>query len=72
METLIITKEGNVFKTVPNMTPKKLTNGNWTEIQEGVKLTGCPLCRIPFYGDATRANPVLDMLRTTFNLVETA
>lgn len=70
METLIINQDGHVFKSKPRTKQRKLPNGNWEAYVDGIEIYGCPLCRITFFKDTGRDNPVLTMLRSSFNLVE--
>jgi len=66
---MYLTKEGFLYRAVPNMLPKKDERGNRYEVQDGFKPDGIPLMKVILF-DSPRANPALDALRATGQLVE--
>lgn len=66
---LILTKEGFIYKSVPNMTKIRDDKGNWHESQDGIRPDGIPLMKVVMFNDG-RVNPVLDALMSTGLLIE--
>ncbi len=61
---MILTKEGFIYKSAPNLVSRKDDKGNWYEIQEGYKPDGIPLMKVIMFSDG-RNNPALEALKTT-------
>lgn len=65
---MILTKEGFIYKSVPNMEMERDDKGNWNKVQNGLKIDGIPLMKVVMFED-NRSNPALEVLLSTGMLI---